>query len=307
MSSASPAGMTLYQVSIEAPPDGAERIAAALEAAESPAALAVTLFERGPGRVEVTVFYSEPPRATTLATLLQDAAPEPRALSSLRIAPVAEADWVTLSQGMRGPVRAGRFLVHGSHSRVARHRYSIEIDASTAFGTAHHSSTRGCLLALDALLKRTHPARIVDIGTGTGILAIAVAKALETRVLACDNDPVAAGVAAENARKNGVGGLVRVVEAEGLAHPLLRRGPFDLILANLLLNPLLRLAPAFARAVPGGGLCVLSGITQAQSPEVEARFHAAGFTLISRILLDGWATLLVQRRRSGDRRQRIDR
>ncbi len=123
---------------------------------------------------------------------------------------------------MRGPVRAGRFLIHGSHSPVARNRYSIEIDASTAFGTAHHASTRGCLLALDALLKRTRPARIVDIGTGSGILAIAAAKALQTRVLASDNDPVAARIAADNARKNGVGGLVRVVEADGLAHPLLR-------------------------------------------------------------------------------------
>ncbi len=288
--------MSLYQASIEAPPEGAERIAAALEVAESPAALAVTLFERGPGRVEVTVLYGAAPSATMLATLLQDAVAEPRLLSSLRIAPVAEADWVRLSQDMRGPVRAGRFLVHGSHSPVARNRYTIEIDASTAFGTAHHASTRGCLLALDALSKRARPARIADIGTGTGILAIAAAKALHVAVLASDNDPVAAGVAAGNAKKNGVGGLVRVVEAEGLAHPLLR-GPFDLLLANLLLNPLLELAPAFARAVEGGGFCVLSGIIEAQAPGVEARFRAAGFTLVSRVLVDGWASLLMRRRR----------
>jgi ribosomal protein L11 methyltransferase len=287
--------MSLYQASIEAPPDTAERIAATLEAAESPAAMAVTLFERGPDRVEVTALYHEPPPATGLTMLLQDAAAEPRALSSLRIAPVAEADWVRLSQGMRGPVRAGRFLIHSSHSPVARKRCSIEIDASTAFGTAHHASTRGCLLALDALLKRARPARIADIGTGTGILAIAAAKALQGRVLASDNDPVAVRIAAENARQNGVGGLVRVVEADGLAHPLLR-GPFDLIFANLLLNPLLQLAPGFARAVAGGGFCVLSGLTEGQAACVEARFRAAGFTLISRILLEGWATLLMRRR-----------
>jgi ribosomal protein L11 methyltransferase len=285
--------MTLYQASIEAAPDEAERIAAALEAAASPAALAVTLFERGPDRVEVTALYYEPP--PTLTTLLQDAVAELRALSSLRIAPVAETDWVRVSQGMRAPVRAGRFLIHGSHSVVAHNRYSIEIDASTAFGTAHHASTRGCLLALEALLKRAHPVRIADIGTGSGVLAIAAAKALHIPVLASDNDPVAARIAADNARKNGVGGLVRVVEAEGLAHPLLR-GPFDLLLANLLLNPLLELAPAFACAVAGGEFCVLSGITEAQGACVEARFRAAGFALVWRILLDGWASLLMRRR-----------
>jgi ribosomal protein L11 methyltransferase len=287
--------MRLHQASIEAQAEEAERIAAALEAADAPAAMAVTLFERGPGQVEVTALYHEPPTATVLTTLLQDAVAEFRTLSSLRIAPVAEADWVRLSQGMRGPVRAGRFLIHGSHSPAARNRCSIEIDASTAFGTAHHASTRGCLLALDALLKRTRPARIADIGTGTGILAIAAAKALHMRVLASDNDPVAVRIAAENARKNGVGGLVRVVEADGLAHPWLR-GPFDLLLANLLLNPLLELAPAFARAVAGGGFCVLSGLTEGQRACVEARFRAAGFTLVSRILLDGWASLLMRRR-----------
>jgi ribosomal protein L11 methyltransferase len=136
---------------------------------------------------------------------------------------------------------------------------------------------------------------VLDIGTGTGILAIAAAKALDGPVIASDMDPVAVVVAAENASRNGVRSRILVVKAEGLAHPALRIAKADLLFANLLLRPLLELAPAFARALRPDGVCVLSGILDAQARQVEARFRALGFRLDSRILLGGWTTLLLRR------------
>jgi ribosomal protein L11 methyltransferase len=295
---------TLYQASIEVPAESADGIAAVLEEAESPAATAVTLFYCGGGRFEVSAHYDEAPSAATLAALLHDVA-SAADVGHMRIEALADTDWVTLSQGMRGPVQAGRFLVHGRHDRahVARRTCTIEIDAGQAFGTAHHASTRGCLLAFDRLLKQgllnqRHPLCVVDIGTGSGILAIAAAKALKGRVLASDSDTLAVVIATDNARQNGVGARVRVVQAPGLAHAALRRARPDLLFANLLLRPLLELAPAFARAVRSGGICVLSGLTHDQVSRVEARFRSLGFRLDSRILLDGWATLLLIRHSS---------
>ena len=218
-------------------------------------------------------------------------------MALLRIEQLPAKNWVAEAESLRGPVRAGRFLVHGRHDRgkVPAGRFTLEIDAGLAFGTAHHATTRGCLIALDRLLKRGRPARVLDIGTGTGILAIAAAKALGGPVIASDMDPVAVAVAAENASRNGVRSRVLVVKAEGLAHPALRHAKADLLFANLLLRPLLELAPAFARALRPGGMCVLSGILDPQARQVEARFRALGFRLDSRILLDGWTTLLLRR------------
>src|SRR5690606_22468232 len=147
------------------------------------------------------------------------------------------------------PVRAGRFLIHGSHDRdkITRNRFTIEIDADQAFGTAHHASTRGCLLALDDLAKRGRPDLVLDLGTGTGILAIAAARAFDRPVVATDNDPVAVAIAKDNARKAGLSQQIQAFVAEGLAHPTLRRLKPDLIVANILAAPLYGLAPAMAR------------------------------------------------------------
>lgn len=290
-----------YVATIEAPAVSAEVIAAGLEAAESPAALAVTLFECGHDRVEVSAHYaSEPPRQR-LTQLIEAAGLDGR-LGALRIEKLPQKNWVAEAESLRGPVRAGRFLVHGRHDRgnVPAGRFTLEVDAGLAFGTAHHATTRGCLIALDRLAKREHPRRVLDIGTGTGILAIAAARALNAHVIASDMDPIAVSVAAENVRTDGVRSRVTVVEAEGLAHPALRRAKADLLFANILLRPLLDLAPAFARAVRPGGHCVLSGLLDRQARQVESRFRSLGFSLDSRILLDGWTTLLL-RRRSGRR------
>jgi ribosomal protein L11 methyltransferase len=285
-----------YVATIEAPSHIAEAVAARLEAAESPAAMAVTLFDQGNGKVEVSAHYLEEPSRKRLIQLIDGVAGE-EDLGVLRIEPLPPKNWVAEAESLRGPVRAGRFLVHGRHDRgkVPPGRFTLEIDAGLAFGTAHHATTRGCLIALDRLLKRGRPAGVLDIGTGTGILAIAAAKAPGGPVVASDMDPVSVAVAAENASRNGVRSRVLVVKAEGLAHPALRHAKADLLFANLLLRPLLELAPAFARALRPGGICVLSGILDTQARQVEARFRGLGFRLDSRILLGGWTTLLLRR------------
>ena len=286
-----------YVATIEAQLDGAAAIAANLESAESPLALAVSLFERGPDRAEVSAYYAEKPSRELLIQLIERTVGN-EDLGGFRIELLPPKNWVAEAESLRGPVRVGRFLVHGAHDRdkVPAGRFTLEIDAGLAFGTAHHPTTRGCLLALDRLLKRGGAYRFVDIGTGTGVLAIATARGLNTRGTASDMDPIAVAVASENARKNGVQSRVRVVHAEGFAHPALRRATFDLLFANILLCPLLELAPVFARALRPGGICVLSGLLEPQARQVEARFRTLGFTLDSRILLDGWTTLLSRRR-----------
>jgi ribosomal protein L11 methyltransferase len=286
----------LHQASIVTGAQPAERIARALEEAHD-APAAVGLFDRGDGRFEVFAHYAAPPSRQHLRALIAEAAGGDLT-SPLTIEEIAPADWVTLSQGKRGQVSAGRFLVHGSHDRgrVPGHRFVIEIDAGRAFGTAHHASTRGCLLALDALLKRRRPRSIVDIGTGTGILAIAAANALKHGVLASDSDPIAVATAAVNAGGNCAGSLVRVVRAEGFAHPLLRRLKAELVLANLLERALYHLAPTLAQRVASGGTAILSGLTETQARSIAARTRAHGFAMERRIILDGWATLVITRR-----------
>ena len=285
-----------YQVTLSADAATAEAISSRLEEAVEPQALAVSLFDRGDGRFEVSALYAEPPKQDAITALIGAQA---AGLGGLRIEPLAPADWVTLSQGKRGPVSAGRFVIHGSHDRgrVPKRRLTLEIDAGRAFGTAHHASTRGCLLALDDLLKRECPRVILDIGTGTGILAIAAAKALQRTVLASDADPLAVGIAADNARMNRAGALVSVVTAQGFAHPRLRQIEADLLLANLLERALYSLAPELARRVKEGGTAILSGLTQTQARGIEARTSAFGFMLEKRVILDGWTTLVTRRRK----------
>ena len=218
----------------------------------------------------------------------------------MRFERIAAKDWVAESLAGLKPVAAGRFIVHGAHDRagIPPNRIGIEIEAALAFGTGHHGTTRGCLLALDRLCKswrggKAAP-RILDLGTGSGVLAIAAARALRRRVLATDIDAAAVRVARANARLNRVGPLVTLRHGGGVTAPAIRaQAPFDLVFANILLEPLQRLAAPLAKIVAPGGRIVLSGLLTAQANAALAAYHA--FRLERRIVLDGWTTLVLKR------------
>jgi ribosomal protein L11 methyltransferase len=211
---------------------------------------------------------------------------------------IAARDWVAQSLEGLAPVAAGRFVIHGAHDRrrVPPNRIGIEIEAALAFGTGHHGTTRGCLIALDRILDRRHPGRTLDIGCGTGVLAIAAARATRHPVLAGDIDPVSVRVARNNAHLNRVGALVEIIQANGLSDRRLQaRAPFDLIFANILLGPLKRLAKPIHRLAAPGGRIVLSGLLPGQANAALAAYRALGLVLERRIPLDGWVTLMLMR------------
>ena len=228
----------------------------------------------------------------------------PAAVRDLRFEVLASIDWVRASLEGLKPVEAGRFVVHGAHDRgrIGINRIAIEIEAGLAFGTGHHGSTRGCLLALDRIAKARRGTRgargvVLDIGTGTGVLAIAAAKALRRPVIAGDIDPCAVATARANARINRVASNVRVVHAAGAADRRLReRAPYAVIFANILLDPLKGLATPMARLTARNGWVVLSGLLNAQAAAATASYRARGLALAQRIVLAGWTTLILARR-----------
>jgi ribosomal protein L11 methyltransferase len=269
--------------------------------AESPVAGEVAVSLVDPGQFgdqsgwRVIVHFREPPDREAMR-VLAEAAAGPEAASALTFAELAAKDWVGESLAGLAPVTAGRFVVHGVHdrSRIAVNRIGIEMEAALAFGTGHHGTTRGCLLALDRLCKSTAPRRILDLGTGSGVLAIAAARALRRRVLATDIDTVAVRAARDNARLNRAGALIEVVQASGMTAPAIRaRAPFDLVFANILLGPLQRLAAPLGKIVAPGGRVVLSGLLTAQANAALAAYR--GFALERQIALDGWTTLVLRR------------
>jgi ribosomal protein L11 methyltransferase len=221
-------------------------------------------------------------------------------LDTGRVEEVPDQNWVALSQASLPPIHTGRFIVHGSHDRArfVMRRFAVEIEAGEAFGSGHNATTALCLEALDALARRRPLRRVLDLGCGSGVLAIAAARVASTaQVIATDNDPVAAATAKVNARLNRVGGRVRVLTATGLAHPALRRArPFDLVLANILPRPLVELAPALRGALRSEGVAVLSGLLDHQAREVGAAYCAAGFRLLRRLQRAGWTALVVAAR-----------
>ncbi len=217
-----------------------------------------------------------------------------------RLEAVPDANWVALSQASLPPVAAGRLVVHGSHDRArfAMQRRAVEIEAGEAFGTGYNATTALCLQALDGLAKRRVFARVLDLGCGSGVLAIAAARLLPAaRVVAVDNDRRAVAIARENARLNRVAARVRVLEAAGFAHRALRWARrFDLVLANILPGPLVALAPDMRRALRAAGVIVLSGVLDHQAREVAAVYRSAGFSMVRRLQAQGWTALVLARR-----------
>jgi ribosomal protein L11 methyltransferase len=213
---------------------------------------------------------------------------------------VPDLNWVAISQAALPPVHAGRFTVHGSHDkgRIPRGPNTILIDAGEAFGTAHHATTLGCLLAIDRLARSRPFANVLDLGCGSGVLAIAAARSMPAaRLIATDMDLQSVTVAAENIRINGTARQISVICANGIAHPdVRRRAPFDLLIANILAGPLVKLAPDLARSVTPGATLVLSGILIPQAHEVIASYLAQGFRLDRHDRIAGWSTLTFSRR-----------
>lgn len=212
---------------------------------------------------------------------------------------LGDADWLALALSGLPPVRAGRFFVYGVHDRgrAPVNAVKLRIEAGAAFGTGHHGTTVGCLIAYDALLKRRRFPRVLDVGTGTGVLAIAAAKTGARIVVGTDIDPVSVRIARENAEVNRAAGKCRFELAAGLRHRLVAaHAPYDLVFANILARPLVALAPDVRDALSPGGVVILSGLLRHQARLVLAAHRSRGFVLQRRLHRDAWATLVLRRR-----------
>jgi ribosomal protein L11 methyltransferase len=205
-----------------------------------------------------------------------------------------DIDWVTHSLGILTPVHAGRFVVHGSHDRgcASTGEIAIEIDAGQAFGTGHHETTAGCLQMLSRVIRNHKPRNALDLGTGSGVLAIATAHLSHIPVLATDIDPIATQIARENVRINQAQTYVRCQTATGFHRKEMREAaPFDLIIANILARPLMQLAPQMARHLSRGGNIVLSGILESQRDKVLAAYRTQALYHRKTLWRNGWVTL----------------
>jgi len=211
---------------------------------------------------------------------------------------IPDVDWVAKSLEGLKPVRAGRFLVHGSHDRdkVRSGDIAIEIDAGQAFGTGHHGTTAGCLEVIDRVVRSRRVLNALDLGTGSGVLAIAVRKLKNIPVLATDIDPIATRVAAENVRRNGIASGIVTETAPGFhSTAFSNHGPFDLIIANILARPLIKMAPQLVTHLAPGGSVILSGILAAQRWKVLAAYNGAHLRHVRTIWRNGWVTIHLDR------------
>ena len=261
-----------------------------------PTETAAAAFEEENGAYwAVEIYFAEAPDEQSIRDLIAAVSDEETAQHA-QFSQIAKQDWVQNALSGLKPVRAGRILVHGAHDRAHKrpNDISVEIEAALAFGTGHHGTTLGCLRALDQILKRRRPRQILDVGTGTGVLAIAAARLLRQAVASGDIDPVAVDTARVNAQRNGAGAFVRPVLAAGLRHPRLI-GQYDLSFANILAKPLRLLAPAIAQAASFDAELVLSGLLSRDVPGVLAAYRAQNFFLAQRGDIDGWATLRLSR------------
>lgn len=273
----------------------ADALGEAMEAlTPEPTGVGVFELEDDSGLWEVGGYFTEEPDRAGLALL--------SAMHGARdfvVSELPEVDWVAHVKRELQPVEAGRFFVYGAHDadRLPRGKVGLKIEASMAFGTGHHGTTLGCLLALDRIANQGVVARnVADIGAGTAVLAMAAAKIWPNPVIASDIDEVACDVARANVHANGVEDRVHVVEAAGFDHPDLKSAsPFDLVFANILKGPLISLAPDMSEAVAPGGRAILSGILNPQADEVIAAYDAAGFSVDRRDEHGDWTTLTLLR------------
>ena len=272
--------------------EAAQALADAIDEHFAIEAMAVTVNETDEvNNLWNTVAYFETAHAAELAR-------DTLAITGAEIALVPDVDWVRKSLEGLPPVVAGRFYLHGSHDRASRRSggHSFEIDAGTAFGTGHHGTTAGCLQALHTILKYEKPRRILDLGCGTGVLALAAARSTACVVLATDIDPEAVRVTKLNATLNALGPRVRPLTAAGLHHPAIRQsGPYDLIFANILAKPLAALAHGLSKLLSPRGKIILSGLTSNQLRWIAACYRQHGLVPVQTIRIDNWVALVVQK------------
>lgn len=271
----------------------AEALAEALEALD-PLATELRDHDDGSGRWDVGALFDDRPGGAALALLAHlYGAPD------FAVERVEDRDWVAQVRAELTPVTAGRFVVYGGHDRerAPANRIGLEIEAAQAFGTGHHASTQGCLLALDRLARRGMAARsVADIGGGTGVLAMAAARLWPARATAGDIDPVATGTARANVAANGLASRVGVVTAAGFRHPRLVAAPrFDLVFANILAGPLKLLAPQIAARQPPGGVAILSGLLTRQAAGVLVVYAGWRYRRVDRVVIGEWTTLTLRR------------
>lgn len=292
-----PRSQELWQITVCVSEPHCDATESILEAQLGEAVLSASRFEaEDPEYWQVQVILEQRPDIEPLAAALSQAT---GTAPSLAVEPVLDTDWVTAALDQQPPVRVGRYFVHGSHITDARPPGSLalRIDAGQAFGTGSHESTHGCLIALDQIARRRATRNALDLGCGAGVLALAIAKTFRNRVLASDIDPVAVAIARRNALENGLATYVDVVCADGLGgRDLERRAPFDLVMANILAGPLVRMAAQMRPRVSRGGLVVLSGLLASQEAMVLSAYRYQGFAFRRRIGLKGWPTLVLARR-----------
>ena len=272
----------------------AEALGEALERmAPEPTGIGVFEMEDGSGLWEIGAYFTEAPDEAGLALLAAAFKAKPFVVSEL-----PETDWVAHVRRELAPVEAGRFFVYGSHDaeKVPAGAEPLLIEAAMAFGTGHHGTTLGCLLALDALISDGFaPETVADIGCGTAVLAMAAARIWEAKIIASDIDRVAVDVAEANLRANDLENRVDCIEAAGFDHPALSdAAPFDLIFANILKGPLIALAPDLSRHNSPGGFAILSGILNEQADQVIEVYQANGYNLVSRKGIVDWTTLVLR-------------
>ncbi|MCV2894153.1 50S ribosomal protein L11 methyltransferase [Lentibacter sp. XHP0401] len=272
----------------------AEALGEALERMEpEPTGVGVFEMEDGSGLWEVAGYFTETPDKAGLALL------EVMHGARFVVSDIPETDWVAKVRRELAPVTAGRFVVYGSHDadKVPAEAEPLLIEAAMAFGTGHHGTTLGCLLALDHLATEGFvPASVADIGCGTAVLAMGAARLWPVRIIASDIDEVAVEVAEANARANGLEGRIECVEAAGFGHPVLAEAaPYDLIFANILKGPLVALSPEISANLTAGGYAILSGILNEQADEVIEVYARNGTNLVQSNVIGDWTTLLLKK------------
>jgi ribosomal protein L11 methyltransferase len=284
----------MYQITAKGPRGPVETAWEALAWADPSPAGAVDAKEDSRTAWRLDAFAETLEDAEECVAIIEEAAPELKA----RIEEIVERDWVTLSLEGLPPVNAGPFVVAGSHALAIASpgKTSVLIEAGPAFGTGHHGTTLGCLLALAEANRRRRPGRVLDLGTGSGVLAIAALKTGAELAVGSDIDRDSVFVARENGRKNHVSRFF-VHHVRGANNPSIRRmGPYDTVFANILMKPLIGLAPEIERLSAPGAAIILSGLLHHQAAPVRAAFEGHGMLFQKRIRRDGWSTLVFAKK-----------